>query len=116
MRRGPHVQTRTGAVARVWPALTSRGSQVIRASPSAADAALQQQLMAQTALAKQLDGRTSTMSLDADYRIVTNIDASAVPERLKKECILFYTQDTEPLARKIAAQGSHVQLGNIRWK
>jgi hypothetical protein len=54
-------------------------------------------------------------SLD-DYRIVSNIDASAVPEALKKDCILFYTPETEPLARKIAAQGQHVTLGNIRWK
>lgn len=51
-----------------------------------------------------------------DYRIISNIDTSQVPEDLKKDCILFYTPDTEPLARKIAAQGRHVQLGNIRWK
>jgi len=52
-----------------------------------------------------------------DYRIVANIDAAAVPDYLKKDCVLFYTPDTEPLARKIAGQaGSHVELGNIRWK
>eukprot|EP00882_Tetradesmus_deserticola_P026963 GHRQ01029788.1.p1 GENE.GHRQ01029788.1~~GHRQ01029788.1.p1 ORF type:complete len:119 (+),score=1.86 GHRQ01029788.1:76-432(+) len=82
-----------------------------------ADARLQRQIMAATAntLNKTLEGRVSLTSID-DYRIVNNIDASAVPEDLKKDCILFYTPDTEPLARKIAAEGSHVQLGNIRWK
>uniref|UniRef100_A0A383W0Y5 ribose-phosphate diphosphokinase n=1 Tax=Tetradesmus obliquus TaxID=3088 RepID=A0A383W0Y5_TETOB len=73
--------------------------------------------MAATAntLNKTLEGRPSLTSID-DYRIVNNIDSSAVPEELKKDCILFYTPDTEPLARKIAAEGTHVQLGNIRWK
>lgn len=56
-----------------------------------------------------------TQTID-DYRIVSNIDTSRVPEDLKKDCILFYTPDTEPLARKIAEQGEHVVLGNIRWK
>jgi hypothetical protein len=62
--------------------------------------------------------RTSLPSLPTDdYRIISNIDASSVPEALKKDCILFYTPDTEPLARQIAAQGgAHVTLGNIRWK
>lgn len=59
--------------------------------------------------------RASTGTVD-DYRIVSNIDTSQVPEDLKKDCILFYTPDTEPLARKIAAEGEHVKLGNIRWK
>jgi hypothetical protein len=58
---------------------------------------------------------SSNATID-DYRIVSNIDTSKVPEDLKKDCILFYTPDTEPLARKIAAQGEHVVLGNIRWK
>lgn len=58
---------------------------------------------------------SSTATID-DYRIVSNIDTSRVPEDLRKDCILFYTPDTEPLARKIAAQGEHVVLGNIRWK
>jgi len=59
--------------------------------------------------------RASLGTID-DYRIVSNIDTSKVPEDLKKDCILFYTPETEPLARKIAAQGEHVTLGNIRWK
>lgn len=66
-------------------------------------------------LNRQLEGRPSLVSLD-DYRIISNIDTSIVPEGLKKDCILFYTPDTEPLAKKIAAQGAHVQLGQIRWK
>jgi hypothetical protein len=81
-----------------------------------ADARLQRQIMAATAnTLNRTEGRPSLTSID-DYRIVNNIDASAVPEDLKKDCILFYTPDTEALARKIAAEGSHVQLGNIRWK
>lgn len=115
MRRGPRVCTRTGTVSGVVPLPARRRGQAVRTSPSAAaDAALQQQLLAQTARAMQLSDPSP--SVDASYRIVSNIDASTVPERLKKECILFYTVDTEPLARKIAAQGSHVQLGNIRWR
>lgn len=67
-------------------------------------------------LDKQLEQRPSiSVSLD-DYRIVGNIDTSRVPESLKKDCILFYTPETESLARKVAEEGSHVQLGNIRWK
>lgn len=70
----------------------------------------QQQLMATLR-----EPRASLATID-DYRIISNIDASMVPEELKKDCILFYTPDTEPLARKIAKQGKHVSLGNIRWK
>jgi hypothetical protein len=70
-----------------------------------------QQIMAASTLQQALSNAT----ID-DYRIVSNIDTSKVPEDLKKDCILFYTPDTEPLARKIAAQGEHVVLGNIRWK
>eukprot|EP00878_Enallax_costatus_P002401 GHUV01002577.1.p1 GENE.GHUV01002577.1~~GHUV01002577.1.p1 ORF type:complete len:401 (+),score=76.86 GHUV01002577.1:709-1911(+) len=81
---------------------------------SSSDTALQKRIMA--TLDKQLEQRPSiSVSLD-DYRIVGNIDTSAVPESLKKDCILFYTPETEPLARKVAQEGSHVQLGNIRWK
>jgi len=54
---------------------------------------------------------------DADYRIVENIDASSFPDTLKKECILFYSPETEPLARKIAAASPHkLELGQIRWR
>lgn len=71
-----------------------------------------QQIMAASTL-QQAPSVTQTID---DYRIVSNIDTSRVPEDLKKDCILFYTPDTEPLARKIAEQGEHVVLGNIRWK
>ena len=80
--------------------------------------------MATTARTSQSSGLEQANSLTVsslgtldDYRIVANIDAAAVPDYLKKDCVLFYTPDTEPLARKIAGQaGSHVELGNIRWK
>ncbi len=51
-----------------------------------------------------------------DYRIIKNIDPDQIPEQLKKDCVLFYTPHTEALARKIAAEGERVELGNIRWK
>eukprot|EP00877_Chromochloris_zofingiensis_P011837 jgi/Chrzof1/6907/Cz02g02260.t1 len=51
-----------------------------------------------------------------DYRMVSNIDTDTIPDNLKKDCVLFYTPDTEPLARKIAQVGTRVELGNIRWK
>lgn len=78
----------------------------------------QQQIMAAPsppppAALQQAPSVTTTID---EYRIVSNIDTSRVPEDLKKNCILFFTPDTEPLARKIAAQGEHVVLGNIRWK
>lgn len=74
--------------------------------------------MAATAprLPLELTSNPSVGTLD-DYRIITNIDAAAVPDNLKKDCVLFYHPDTEPLARRIAAaQGTRVELGNIRWK
>lgn len=82
---------------------------------TAAAAKQQQQIMAASTSQLGRQPRSSLTTVD-DYRIVSNIDASTVPEDLKKDCILFFTPDTEPLARKIAAQGEHVTLGNIRWK
>jgi len=67
-------------------------------------------------LAHRPSTNSSIMSTLDVFRIISNIDASKVPESLKKDCILFYTPETESLARKIADQGDHVQLGNIRWK
>ena len=29
---------------------------------------------------------------------------------------LFFTEETEPLARKVAAVTNHVNLGTVRWK
>lgn len=56
-------------------------------------------------------------SIMDDFRIIENITADGLPEFKKKECILFYTPDTEPLARKIAAVSPHkLELGNIRWR
>jgi hypothetical protein len=52
-----------------------------------------------------------------DFRIAGNLDPSQVPDNLKKDCILFYTPDTEALARKIAMTSSNkVELGKIRWR
>jgi hypothetical protein len=61
---------------------------------------------------------TSVSTLDgADYRYVQNVAVESIPDNLRKECVLFYTPDTEPLARKVAAMaGGSVSLGNIRWK
>lgn len=54
-------------------------------------------------------------SLDT-YRETANIDAALIPDNLKKDCVLFYTPDMEVLARKIAAAGQRVELGEIRWR
>ena len=52
-----------------------------------------------------------------DFRIAGNLDPNTVPDYLKKDCILFYTPDTEALARKIAETSSNkVELGKIRWR
>lgn len=61
-------------------------------------------------------GSAALQSLE-DYRIAGNLDMAQVPDALKKDCILFYTPDTEALAHKIAATSdSKVQLGKIRWR
>jgi hypothetical protein len=61
-------------------------------------------------------GSAALQSLE-DYRIAGNLDMAQVPDALKKDCILFYTPDTEALAQKIAAiSDSKVQLGKIRWR
>lgn len=42
---------------------------------------------------------------------------TATPSQQRKACVLFYTPDTEDLARKVAAvQGSNITLGKIRWR
>ena len=60
--------------------------------------------------------RTSLASGE-DFRISANVELETFPEELKKKCVLFYTPDTEELARKIAATaGGSITLGGIRWK
>lgn len=60
-----------------------------------------------------------TMVIQAikDYRIAApNIEVTAVPEYLKKDCILFYYPDTEPLAKRIVeVSNGSVELGEIVW-
>lgn len=52
-----------------------------------------------------------------DYRIQANVELSAVPSALLKQCTLFYTNEMEGLAKKIAAHaGGNIKLGKIRWK
>lgn len=52
-----------------------------------------------------------------DYRIAPpNIEATSVPDYLKKDCILFYYPDTEPLAKRIVeVSNGNVELGEIVW-
>ena len=45
-----------------------------------------------------------------------NVELQALPEYLKKECLLFYYPETEPLAKQIAASSSNVELGSIQWR
>lgn len=52
-----------------------------------------------------------------DFRITENISANQFPANLRKNCVLFYTPETEELAKKIAAVGGdNITLGKIRWK
>ena len=52
-----------------------------------------------------------------DYRITTNVDASSIPANQRKQCVLFYAPQCEPLARKVAEQaGGSIELGTMRWK
>ena len=59
---------------------------------------------------------SNTLSSLDDYRVSANVDASQIPDNMKKDCILFYSPDTEELALKIAAASSKVELGRIRWR
>lgn len=54
---------------------------------------------------------------DVDYRIAApNVTVDSLPNYLKKDCILFYHPETEPLARRIAElSGGRVELGDISW-
>ncbi len=52
-----------------------------------------------------------------DYRITTNVEVSQIPQALRKNCVLFYTNDMEDLAKRVADQaGGNIELGRIRWR
>jgi len=52
-----------------------------------------------------------------DIRITSpNVDLDSLPDYLRKDCILFYCKEAEPLARKIAALSDKVQLGEVNWQ
>mmetsp|Transcript_19699 Transcript_19699/g.55004 ORF Transcript_19699/g.55004 Transcript_19699/m.55004 type:complete len:411 (+) Transcript_19699:41-1273(+) len=52
---------------------------------------------------------------EADYRISSNV--SIPPKGLRKDCVLFYTEDFKDLAQRIADESQgHIELGKIRWK
>ena len=38
-----------------------------------------------------------------------------LPDYLKKDCLLFYFPEMEPLAARIAEASSKIELGRIRW-
>lgn len=51
------------------------------------------------------------------YRVVSNVKQDEIPKELRKDCVLFYTEDFKDLAERIAATSQgHIQLGRIRWK
>ena len=45
------------------------------------------------------------------------VQAQLIPPSLRKDCVLFYTEDFRELAERIAehSQG-HIKLGKIRWR
>jgi hypothetical protein len=52
-----------------------------------------------------------------DIRITSpNVDLDSLPEYLRKDCILFYCKEAEPLARKIASISDKVELGDVNWQ
>jgi len=44
-----------------------------------------------------------------------NVHADNYLPGSRKDCVLFYHQDCEELAKKIAGQSPHVTLGGIQW-
>ncbi|GFR52528.1 hypothetical protein Agub_g15101 [Astrephomene gubernaculifera] len=57
------------------------------------------------------------LSTGEDFRICANIEATQIPAALRKDCVLFFTPDTEELAKKVALQaGGAITLGHIKWK
>ena len=58
-----------------------------------------------------------SMKRAIDIRITSpNVDLDSLPDYLRKDCILFYCKEAEPLARKIAALSDKVQLGDVNWQ
>ncbi|KAK9806464.1 hypothetical protein WJX73_010486 [Symbiochloris irregularis] len=54
---------------------------------------------------------------DPDYRLSgPNVELQALPEYLKKDCLLFYYPETEALARQIVESTPNVELGRINWR
>lgn len=105
LRFRPHTRQQLGA----------RHVSYIRARRALLKPLLTAEMAAQT-LKRLNSAAISTSSVD-DYRLVANITTESIPDNLKKDCILFFTPATEPLARKIAAEsGGSVTLGDIRWK
>lgn len=50
-----------------------------------------------------------------DYRTTTNV--AMPPKGLRKDCVLFFTEDFRDLAHRIAgASQGQIELGSIRWK
>lgn len=60
----------------------------------------------------------SLSGISEDFRVTApNVDISQVPEFLKKDCLLFYYPDCEPLARRIQeVSGGNVELAAISWR
>lgn len=60
---------------------------------------------------------SSAVLKSGDYRIQANVEVAKIPPALRKNCVLFYTNDMEDLAKKVAAHaGGNIELGKIRWK
>uniref|UniRef100_A0A7S0YMS6 ribose-phosphate diphosphokinase n=1 Tax=Polytomella parva TaxID=51329 RepID=A0A7S0YMS6_9CHLO len=51
-----------------------------------------------------------------NFRIVSNVDALTIPARMKKDCVLFFSPETEDLAKEIVKNSNgNVILGKIKW-
>lgn len=91
----------------VSSAATSRRTGVLSVQPRATMATKENPLKPATRVKYSVE----------DIRITgPNVDLDSLPDYLKKDCILFYCKETEPLARKVAALSDKVQLGEISWK
>ena len=72
---------------------------------------------AASSLATQRGAPYPSMKRANDIRITSpNVDLGSLPEYLRKDCILFYCKEAEPLARKIAAISEKVELGDVNWQ
>ena len=69
-----------------------------------------------TAAGKSGSSRLLVSASRDDIRIAApNVDLESLPEYLKKECLLFYYPDQEPLAKKVAEASSSIQLSEVKW-